>query len=100
MKLSDIDAGDVAVFVWCLLSIYLTVRYGVWSNWRASSAGRILFTSLCCTSIALTQVSVTLLTDSGYPARDVIRPIAYTLGILGTIVMIRLLRKMQRRNHR
>lgn len=95
MTLSDIDAGDVAVFVWTLLQIGLTALYGVRSRWRTTDAGRILFTSFACTSIALTQVSVTLLTASGYWARDVIRPCAYGLGILGTIVMIHLLLRMQ-----
>ncbi|AZG48858.1 putative phage holin [Gordonia insulae] len=98
MTVSEIDAGDVAIFTWTLLQIGLTLLYGVRSPWRASQAGRILFTSFCCTSIALTQVSVTLLTDSGYPLRDIVRPIAYTLGILGTLVMIVLLLRMQRKD--
>lgn len=98
MTLSDIDAGDIAVFIWTLLSIGLTVRYAVWSRWRATDAGKILLTSFACTSIALTQVSVTLLTDSGYWGRNVIRPIAYTLGILGALVMIHLLLRMQRKD--
>lgn len=98
MKLSDIDAGDVMVFVWCLLQIGLTALYGVRSRWQSSTAGQILFTSFCCTSIALTQVSVTLLTDSGYWARDYIRPVAYSLGVLGTVVMIHLLLRMQRKD--
>lgn len=100
MTLSDIDAGDIAIFTWTVLQIGLTVLYGVRSRWRASTPGQILFTSFCCTSIALTQVSVTLLTDSGYPARDVMRPIAYTLGIIGTLVMLRLLIQMQRKDRR
>lgn len=100
MTLSDIDAGDIAIFTWTVLQIGLTVLYGVRSRWRASTPGQILFTSFCCTSIALTQVSVTLLTDSGYPTRDVVRPIAYTLGIIGTLVMLRLLIQMQRKDRR
>ena len=100
MKLSDIDAGDVMVFIWCLLQIGLTCLYGFRSWWRSSTAGQILFTSLCCTSIALTQVSATLLTDSEYWARDFIRPVAYLLGVVGTVVMIRLLLKMQRRDRK
>lgn len=98
MTLSEIDAGDVAIFTWCLLQIGLTVLYGVRSRWRSSTAGIILFTSFCCTSIALTQVSVTLLTDSIYVGRDIVRPIAYSAGILGTLVMIVLLLRMQRRD--
>lgn len=52
-------------------------------------------TSFFCTSIALSQVSVTLLTDSGYPLRDIVRPIAHTLGIVATVVMLVLLLRMQ-----
>lgn len=98
MTLSDLDPGDYAIFVWTALQIGLTVLYGVRSRWRASTPGQILFTSFGCTSIALTQVSVTLLTDSLYYGRDVVRPIAYTLGIIGTLVMLRLLLQMQRKD--
>ena len=98
MTLSDLDAGDYAIFLWTVLQIGLTALYGLRSRWRASIPGQILFTSFCCTSIALTQVSVTLLTDSSYAGRDVIRPIAYTLGIIGTLVMLWLLLAMQRKD--
>lgn len=98
MKLSDIDAGDIAIFIWTVLQIGLTVLYGARSRWRATTAGQILFTSFCCTSIALLQVSVTMLTDSGYPLRDIVRPIAYTLGIMGTVVMLVLLLRIQRKD--
>lgn len=98
MTLSDIDLGDIAIFTWTVLQIALTVRYGFWSRWRATVAGQILLASFCCTSIALLQVSITLLTDSGYPLRDIARPIAYTLGIIGTVVMLVLLLRMQRKD--
>lgn len=100
MTLSDIDAGDVLIFAWALLQLWLAIQYGLRSRWHRSIAGRIIFTSFCCTMIALTQVSVTLLTDSGYYARDIIRSIAYGLGCLGTIVMIVLLTRMQRKDRR
>lgn len=100
MTLSDLDPGDYAIFTWTILQIGLTVLYGLRSRWRASTPGQILFTSFCCTSIALTQVSVTLLTDSSYYGRDVVRPIAYAIGIVGTLVMLRLLLQMQRRDRR
>lgn len=100
MTLSDLDPGDYAIFTWTILQIGLTAIYGLRSRWRASTPGQILFTSFCCTSIALTQVSVTLLTDSLYYGRDVVRPIAYTLGIIGTLVMLKLLLQMQRKDRR
>lgn len=98
MTLADLDAGDYAIFTWTALQIVLTALYGLRSRWRSSTAGQILFTSFCCTSIALTQVSVTLLTDSGYWARDFVRPVAYLLGVVGTVVMILLMLRMQRRD--
>lgn len=98
MILADIDAGDIAVFVWTILQIILAVLYGVRSRWTSSDGGKIIFTSFLCTSVALTQVSVTLLTDSGYWARDYIRPSAYAFGVIGTLVMLRLLLLMQRKD--
>lgn len=98
MTMSDIDIGDVMIFAWCLLQLWLVVQYAVGSQWRNSDAGKLIITSFACTVIALAQVSVTLLTDSSYPGRDVVRPIAYGIGCLGTISMIRLLTRMQRKD--
>lgn len=100
MTLSDLDVGDYTIFVWTILQIVLTALYGSRSKWWASTPGQILFTSFCCTSIALTQVSITLLTDSGYVGRDIVRPIAYTLGTIGALVMIRLVLQMQGKDRR
>lgn len=100
MTVADLDPGDYAIFVWTLLQLGLTALYGLRSQWWVSIPGRILFTSFGCTSIALTQVSVTLLTDSSYAGRDIVRPIAYTLGILGALVMIVLVARMQRKDRR
>lgn len=98
MKLSDIDLGDVLMFTWTVQQAILVVIYGWRSRWFRSLAGRVLLISFTCTMIALTQVSVTLLTDSGYWARDIIRPIAYALGNLGTTVLIVLVLLMQRKD--
>lgn len=100
MTLSDIDAGDIAIFIWTLQQAVLVVIYGLRSDWSSSTPGRCLFLAFCCTLIALTQVSVTLATDSGYWARDIIRPLAYIAGNLGTTVLIALVLIMQSRDDR
>ncbi len=98
MTLSDIDAGDIMIFIWCLLQLWLVAQYAVGSDWRANDAGKMLITSFLCTAIALAQASVTLLTDSSYAGRDIVRPIAYGIGCIGTLTLIRLLTRMQRKD--
>lgn len=100
MKLSDIDIGDVLMFTWTLQWIVLVCLYGLRSRWFSSLAGRILFITFVCTALALGQVSVTLLTDSAYFARDIIRPIAYALGNIGTTVLIVLVFTLQGKDRR
>ncbi|MDF3280496.1 hypothetical protein [Gordonia sp. N1V] len=100
MTLADLDPGDYAIFAWTILQIVFTVLYGLRSRWIDSPAGRILFGQSFGFSVALTQVSVTLLTDSGYYARDIIRPIAYYCGVVGALIMLILLVKMQRKDRR
>lgn len=95
MTLSDIDAGDIIIFIWCLESITLTLLYGLRSPWWQSTAGKIMLFSFFGQALLSLQVSITLLTDSGYYARDIVRPIAYAVGAIGTAVVLALVWRMQ-----
>jgi hypothetical protein len=96
--MTGLDVGDYVIIAWTVLHTWLTLLYGLRSRWYASDAGKVLFTSFWCTSVALMQVSITLVTDAEYWGRDVIRPIAYGLGALATLFMLLYVLKMQRKD--
>lgn len=104
MTLAPIDTGDAAAIVVTVEMIIFTVLYAwrskPWKSWPHNRVG-VVFLGLCVTfTVFLVQLSITYITDSAYPWREIIRPIAYWLGAVGLAPMIAILLIEQNRDRK
>lgn len=87
----NIILGATAVFAWMFVA-----GYGLRSEWRATAAGRAVMRLMLCIAGICTQGVATIVSDYGYPGRDVIRPLLL-LGVgLAVLDMWWQLRRVQR----
>ncbi|AHH16601.1 putative membrane protein [Nocardia nova SH22a] len=69
----------LAVVSWLFVAVY-----GLRSQWRATASGRAIMRLVMCIGLICTQGITAVLTDFGYPGRDIIRP----LLLLGVAVAV------------
>lgn len=91
------DAGN-----WLLVALtgamcVFTLFYGVRSRWWSNEVGRVFFPANALMCTVLFQVSLSAVTSSGYPGRDVIRIVLYGLGFVSLVWMTVVLVCIQRR---
>ncbi|NEW40770.1 hypothetical protein GV794_01860 [Nocardia cyriacigeorgica] len=72
------DHRLVGVVILAAISIESGIFVGLYawrSNWRATSAGRIIMRLMLCLAAIGAHGTVNALTDAGYPGREFIRPL-------------------------
>ena len=100
MTLADLDIGDWLCFLTTILATVYVVLYGTRSRWTQNRVGRTHFFQSSTIAVFLIQISITLLTESSYVGRDIVRPIAYGAGAVGYFALIIMLLIMQQRDRR
>ncbi|MEU1526345.1 hypothetical protein ABZ413_29530 [Nocardia rhamnosiphila] len=83
-------AGTAGV-AWIFVGLY-TAR----SNWRATAAGRAVVRLVLCIAGICTQGLLTILTDYGYPGREVVRPVLLLLVGVAVLDLLWTLLRIQR----
>ena len=81
-----------------LESAVFVAMYAWRSNWRATSAGRIIMRLMLCLAALGGHGTVNALTDAGYPGRDYIRPLLL-LGVALAVLHLLLRLSWAQRAH-
>lgn len=89
---ADIILGGTAAVAWAFVGVY-SLR----SHWRATAAGRAIIRLVLCIASICTQGLATILTDSSYPGREVIRPVLLLLVGVAVLDLLWTLIRIQRR---
>ncbi|MBF6515509.1 hypothetical protein IU421_14645 [Nocardia cyriacigeorgica] len=79
-------------------SAAFVVLYGWRSNWRSTSAGRIIMRLMLCLAAIGAHGTVNAITDAGYPGRDYIRPLLL-LGVALAVLHLLLRLSWAQRDH-
>lgn len=95
----------VAVANWILAALagvcwMFVGAYAIGSDWRATAPGRAVMRMVFCLALICTHGVVTVVSDYGYPGREVIRPLLLFGVLLAVLDLLLTLLRIQRARNR
>ncbi len=103
MILNDLDSADFTLFAFTAICVIFTVVYAGWARWRAPESrgvGVPFLVTLVGVTLVLGQISLSVLTESQYPFRDIVRNLIYGSGCLAMLAFLVVLLRNIRRDRR